>query len=494
MLALQIHNEINGAEAQQVLQMQRQKDSAEIEQAYSQLPLLGQGNGNTSPPWLSPNKRYPWQVIRPATSSLTSSSTGHATSRSVASPGKIVKPGLMKIEKKKLIYASLQPRSDLVTRANVAGPSTSASVSTTPKSVNLPPIQSIVNKQPTSEIPEQIITLLPKRTSQTDFHVHTFNSFLNLEESLDQWKILPQTDPNLLAVFKSLRSRFFRSISKLNNYNIAWDDGTTLVDLTNFSITIDPNRQILLNRNTLLNCTRANLLSVLFHALIHCSVYESSHARNKDIYAHDANFTEITKFFNNKLDLQIGTDHTFIRGAAENLGSYQCQGKCATRSSFHGIIMVKNHAALPTILSTSSHQQTCGGKFHKVFEISRLNANNNIETRQIVHKIFSDPKIASKTTDAHTAAMSKPRELVDITDDDETHSPKVVAMTTVIDLDDEEFSEHKKKGTRKIVETFKAISDRDFETCPICQTSLNNFGGSLRLHIDLCLGVTISWD
>lgn len=487
MLAIQIHNEINGAEAQQVLQIQRQKDSEECERAYSQLPLLGrQPHGNESPPWLSPSKQYPWQVIK---NSPSTSSAAVNRARLVASPGKIVKA--LKQEKKKLLYASLQVNKALQQGlANAAGPSTSSF--TPPKAANLPPIPSIMIKNETSNVPEQIVKLLPKRTSSEDYHVYGSNTFINLGASLEQWKILPQTDPNVLILFRSIRLRFFRNIPKLSSYIISWDEDT-FSDLTNFSITIDPVRRILLNRKALRNCSRASLISVLFHALIHSSVYESSHARNKQIYEHDSNFAEITKFFNEKLDLQIGTDHTFLRGTNEDLVSYQCQGKCATTSPFFGIIKCPAQEASPALLSTSSHQLTCGGKFHKVFEISRSGVNNNIEVQQIVHKVFENPKIANKTTETH-AATTKPRELIDITDDDETNSPKVVAMTPIIDLDDEEFSENKKKGTRKIVETFKTISPADFETCPICLTSLENFGGLLRQHLDLCLGIKITWD
>jgi predicted SprT family Zn-dependent metalloprotease len=486
LLALQLHNEINGNEAQQVLQIQRQRDTEEIDRAYSQLPVLGTQNANASPPWLSPTKSYPWQVVgRPAMATPTTSSVIQPT-RLFASPGKIVK--MAKPDKKKLLYASLQLKNSM--DGNGAGPSNRV---TPNKPVNLPPMQSIISSQQTSSaaqiFPEQTVRLLPKRTSLDDFHVQNLNAFMNLGASLDQWKILPQTEPNLAVLFRSISLRFFQYAPKMNHYQVFWNEDT-FTDLTNFSITTVPDRRILLNRKTMLNCSRANLLSVLFHALIHCSVYESSAARNKDIYEHDANFTEIMKFFNEKLDLQIGTDHTFLLGSSENLVSYQCQGKCANIAPFYGIIKCPAQEALPSILSTSSHQVTCGGKFHKIFEISRT-SNNNVEIHQIVHKVYDNPKVANMAEDSHACLTQNPRELVDITDDNE--GPKVVEFTRVIDLDDEEFSDNKKKGTRKIVEKFKATPEKSFETCPICHSSLITFD-NLRQHLGLCLGSTITWN
>jgi hypothetical protein len=487
LLALQLHNEINGNEAQQVLQIQRQRDTEEVEEDgkkyYSQLPVLGTQNANASPPWLSPFISYPWQVKRPAMATPTTSSTIQPT-RLFASPGKIVKTP--KPDKKKLLYASLQLKNSM--DANGAGPSSRV---TPNKPINLPPMQSIISSQQTpsasQKLPEQTVSLLPKRTSSDEFHVQNLSAFINLGASLDQWKILPQIEPNLGVLFRSIILRFFQNAPKMNHYQVLWNEDA-FTDLTNFSIVTVPDRRILLNRKTMLNCSRANLLSVLFHALIHCSVFESSCARNKDIYEHDANFTEIMKFFNEKLDLQIGTDHTFLLGSSENLVSYQCQGKCANIAPFYGIIKSPAQEALPSILSTSSHQVTCGGKFHKVFEISRT-INNNVEVHQIVHKVYDNPKVVNMAE--HASLTQNPRELVDITDDNE--GPKVVEFKRVIDLDDEEFSDTKKKVTRKIVEKIKGIPDRSFETCPICHSSLITFD-NLRQHLGLCLGSTITWN
>lgn len=156
---------------------------------------------------------------------------------------------------------------------------------------------------------------------------------------------------------------------------------------------------------------------------------------------------------------------------------------------FRGIIKCRPGSPVPPPLIVESTHSKCDGKFHKVFEISRT-LNNNIETHYVVHKTHENPTSAERCAENNQKINMKPREFIDITDDDnamDAAGPKVTAATQIIDLEDDEFSDKKKQNTRKIVEQFKSQPRKLFDICPFCNTSVIEFGG-LRPHLDLCLG------
>lgn len=196
-------------------------------------------------------------------------------------------------------------------------------------------------------------------------------------------------------------------------------------------------------------------------------------------------FSQIKKHFNEILNLEIGTNHSFLRADTDDLESYQCQGQCS-KNIFKGIIKCHPDSPVPPPILVESTHSKCCGKFHKVFEISRT-LNNNIETRYVVHKTHENPTSAEGSAEHHPKVSIKPREIIDMTDDDADAAagPKVVATTQVIDLEDDEFSD-KKKNTRKIVEQLRNQQQNDFDLCPFCKKSVVEFGG-LRPHLDLCL-------
>lgn len=196
------------------------------------------------------------------------------------------------------------------------------------------------------------------------------------------------------------------------------------------------------------------------------------------------------KHFNEKLDLEIGTSHTFLRAANEELDSFQCQNLCSLRQ-FKGVIRCSADSPIPPPIIAAHHAKICPGKFLRVFEITRTQ-NNETDTRYVVHKQFENPKPAETSTEHHLKVTTLPREIIDITETDAAAAdgPKVVATTQVIDLDNVEFSAQQKKA-RKIVTDIKAKKQNTFEVCPFCGEQLEKFGG-LRLHLDLCLGSGMS--
>jgi len=240
----------------------------------------------------------------------------------------------------------------------------------------------------------------------------------------------------------------------------------------------------------MLTCSRKNLLSVICHALIHCTVFETSQAASRRIYDHDVNFLEIMKFINEHLDLEIGTDHTFLRATDEKLESYQCRGGCSQNGYFAGIIKSSpQEDDVPPPIIAQSHSQVCNGNFHRILEISRT-ANNNLETLYVCHNNLEYPKVA-EGAGIHQKTTTKPRELIDITDDDDIMAdPKVIQMTQVIDLEEAEFAD-KKKAARKVVQMFKGHSPQIYEVCPLCGSSLDWLGG-LSVHLNFCLGILIN--
>lgn len=150
---------------------------------------------------------------------------------------------------------------------------------------NRPSTSNALPKKPdASKQISEIIAVETKRKSPTDYYMPALNNFI--KESLDHWNII-NISPAIDKIFYSIRGHFFRHCTGISAYRATWSDSFT--DSTNFKI--DPEKKsILLNPKTLMKCSRGNLIEVVFHILIHCSVYGSSQARGKEIYDHDANF------------------------------------------------------------------------------------------------------------------------------------------------------------------------------------------------------------
>lgn len=304
------------------------------------------------------------------------------------------------------------------------------------------------------------------------------NTFINCD--LGDWREI-NVEPNLKSLFGAICGKFFKGIPRVSYYQLQYDDAR-FSNMQNFEI--DPvEHRIYLNRKTMLKCSRTNLLSVLFHITIHCAVYETSNAFRKKIDDHDVNFHEVMKFFNENLDLEIGTDHTFLRAHTEELDSYKCFGGICS-GLFNGIIKCQPREEVPPQIIATAHQNACKGKFHRIFEVTRT-LNNNIETKYVTHKEFENPTAAAgDNSEAHHKTNMEPRELVDITSE-EDGAPKVVPLTKVIDLEDAEFTDRKKQ-VRKVVETIKKNAGNNFTKCFICESSLEEHGG-FRRHLNLCL-------
>lgn len=324
--------------------------------------------------------------------------------------------------------------------------------------------------------PPQNIAVMAKRSSPEDFFMPHLNTFL---KDLTGWKVV-NVESNISSILNVIRARFF-PVPKIGAYSIVWTK--RLANKNNFEIFPDQ-RKIELNTNNMLTCSRGNLINVMFHILIHCAVYETSAAKGRLISDHDANFISIMNHFNEKLGLEIGTDHTFLREASDGKTSWLCLC-CGDNNAFRGIIKLEPDSEEQRFELALPHRVDGTRKFHKVFEVTRT-INNNIDTRFVIHESFDNPK-AFGAADTHQRVNIAPRELVDITEDEENSAPlKVVPMTATIDLDDTEFADSKKKP-RKVVELMKNLPQAAFENCPFCSRPLEIFGGFIP-HVDLCLG------
>lgn len=483
MLALWVHREINGDEADQVLQVQREKDITETSRTFVEMfektRFKNQQNDGLK-------KRYPWQLPS-KTLSASSRPAGPAfkyrqdslrptVDRSAVltaspnidrgGPSGYQRAGVVpliakqpKIEKTKQLFAAKNSLSfaDLNQPTSVSGPSTSG----------------FLNPLTTCILTKSIV-LPTKRSNPEDLYITSLNSYVDLSTPEADWKLVV-VEPNVQLMFEEIRKHYFRSVLNISKFNAIWSD--TIADQTNFTISIS--RRIAdFNRKTLVNCSRASLVSVIFHALTHISVYMTSQASGRRIDEHDVNFREIIKHFHEKLGLEIGTDHRFIR-TTDDLEDYQCQGRCSNVLPFLGVIKCPVDKSIPEIVNAK--HQSCDGIFHKVFKGTRQ-LNNNIENRHIVHKKLNKPSVMQQ---GHLRTSIQPRELVDITEDDEA-APRVVQLTQVIDLQDGEFDVGSKKA-RKVVEVFKTQTQALFETCLFCHSKLDDYGG-FRPHLDLCLG------
>lgn len=492
MLALSVHRETNGDEACQVLLARREKDITEKDRAYAeileenrvglnrrrwQLPI--QTSSSSSRPAGNPAFQCRQDSPRPTVGSSAALTARQNIEK--GNPSGSLRVGVVpliakqpKIEKTKQLFAA-KNYLRLTKRLTDLNQSTSASLG-----VSGPSTSGLLNPLPTC-IAKKTVVLPTKRLSPEDFYITSLNSYVDLSKPEGDWKFVV-IEPNLESVFVTIRKHFFRYVPGVSTFSAIWSD--TIADQTNFTINLT-NRTADFNRKTLVHCPRGNLVSVIFHALIHISVHITSKASGRRIDKHDMNFREIMKHFNEKLDLGIGTDHRFIR-ATDELEDYQCQRCCELPqlSPFLGVVKCPVNQSIPKIVIEK--HKNCDGIFHKVFKVTRQ-LNNNIENRHIVHKKFNNPNVAQQG-DGHHQTNIQPREIVDITEDDET-ATRVVQLTQVIDLQDDEFDVRSER-VRKVVELIKTQVQVSLKTCLFCQSKLDLYGG-FRRHLDLCLGQNI---
>lgn len=213
--------------------------------------------------------------------------------------------------------------------------------------------------------------------------------------------------------------------------------------------------------------TLINKISFQFFA----QVFENTASNTKRIDSHNSNFMRILKFFNEKLDLEIGTDHAFLRND-EDKPLFKCTG-CPSQP-FNGVIQCYGDR-LPRHL--------CAGNLHKIFEATRV-INNNTKTLFLMHNRYENPQPLREDKGAHFAANLQPREFVDITDENED-GPKVQALAQVIDITGQEQGNWTE--AIKVVSAIQLFPNFYFEFCPICNTYLDKCG-ALREHLDVCFG------
>lgn len=319
---------------------------------------------------------------------------------------------------------------------------------------------------------EPVNTILAKRQNAEDFHLPELNGFLPEASAEEAWTLV-DTQPNLALLVDSLRGHYFPKKVQYKKYNFRWSPN--FVDQSNFKIT-PANLLVELNSKTLLKCSRGRLISVVLHSLIHISVYESSCAYTKQIYDHDINFMHILRIFNNRLNLEIGTDHTFLRNE-DDLVSFKCN--TCVMPHFKSVVKCPE-GNIPPVPIAGAHK-ACPGQFHKVFEASRT-INDVVETKYLMHKYVRFPKPIQHGGAGNVNA--KPREIVDITDEDDVQGPRIENMVPIIDVEDNTNAPNRK--LRNVAKDFD-VPNAAFQKCPFCKLALDLFGG-LQPHLDLCLG------
>lgn len=169
----------------------------------------------------------------------------------------------------------------------------------------------------------------------------------------------------------------------------------------------------------------------------------------------------ILRFFNEVLDLEIGSNHSFVRSEAAKPFYKFTGGVTPGFGVFKGVVRC-NEVDLP------------GGQFHKVFELTRSEREK---------KFFINITVPRPECDENASRYpeSQPLELIDLSEG----AVRVEVLTTIVDVDTE-FDENPRQ-VRKVVSSVVTQPAINFGTCVICGERLA-VQGEMRVHLDICLG------
>lgn len=117
---------------------------------------------------------------------------------------------------------------------------------------------------------------------------------------------------NLQFVFDKLKEHYFMKKLKLYYYTVVWAENNVLKDVS-FTIS-NESRLILINRSAMVR-PRNQLVSLMFHILIHIYLNVVSKGAIK-INTHNDEYRDIMLFLNSTLDLRISVvqKHTKFLG------------------------------------------------------------------------------------------------------------------------------------------------------------------------------------
>jgi predicted SprT family Zn-dependent metalloprotease len=312
-----------------------------------------------------------------------------------------------------------------------------------------------------------------KRTSPEDYFVPSLSGFVQLGPE-QVWKKI-ETKPLVQHILYLIKDKFFRGVVGIGHPNVFWSNDFT--DLTNFRIV---DKQIYLNEKVLLKRSRGDLFSVLFHAMIHISCFVTSQRREKCIDEHDVNFQEIKNFFNEHLDLNIGTHHSFLQNMSPE-SVYSCQGTCS-KNAFRGIFRSFGPEDQVFLNFVREHNVVCTGTLQKVYTAQKT-VDKQLKEVSIIPTDATIREVQRPSTaGVSTHQVANPQAIVDITDENMEGPANVVNLLETIDVDEPGVRSH--RVLRKVIAMIKESSIRNLGSCPVCSNVLRETG--LRAHLEVC--------
>lgn len=433
-----MHQDLNGDQADRVLQAQREHDAGNAEGLQLIPP-------NIEPPTQPAQNRALWQIpnqrqLDPEEIYRRPGSFWDFIDLDVMK--QVMKPS--KPFKKTTLHFAATQAIAINEAGNLAGPSR----------------RQVVDK----------VNLPVRRSSPAEYHIVELRRFLDLEAHAEDWKLV-EVFPNIALIFLSISEHFFKGVARMKFCTIAWHE---MPDQTCFLINHnrDARRSEVRLNPMLKSCSRLRLISTLFHICMHIALFATSAAAGRNFTDHDINFRRIMEGSNQNLGLQIGTAHQTFAVREEEKEMFRCEN-CSHRY-FKGIISAENIELVKQV-----HRQNCTKNFHKVFKANR-NFNNNEEMCYIVHNRIAIPQVEG--SNAPQTGL-QPRELIDLAGDD--GEARVVDLVPQVDLVDEEVNVNHRKP-RSIVQQLLA-QQVNVNQCCFCAHEIPA-GTTFGQHIDICMG------
>lgn len=293
--------------------------------------------------------------------------------------------------------------------------------------------------------------------------------------------------PDIQLIYNKINECFYNSA--LPTWTWMWSEQKEILGENNFKIILSRN-EVVLNQKNLLLRPRIDLFSVLIHITIHLYLHKYT-SGNHGIEEHDGNFRSMMSHFNRVYRCQINQQHKFIHSGFEYKKQwYHCTGICTNYLPFRGIY--RSATGPPSTLNTywADHESYCGGSFFKLFEIYRNGVDGETERKYVKNSKYMNPKPLAPL---RIKTEVSPRELVDLTQDDDAGPGKIISLTDIIDLNETcEFELDEVQDT-SIAKTFISNFQKKHSTassgivmCPICQIRI--FQENFVCHLDGCKG------
>lgn len=343
------------------------------------------------------------------------------------------------------------------------------------------------------------IKVKKQRTNPNEYFVPSIKTWIELGGGSD-WTQVKMDRCNIQMVFDKLKEVFFGNFLKNVKCTVKWDDVGLIGNNDSYKIFDELNGyEVCVALKTLLR-PRIQLISLLLHILIHMHITTISRKKIK-IDHHGPEFRKLMHFFNERLETNIMTGHSFFYTPEEAFYPnqwWQCTGICLNYHPFMGIIrcatMPNEHMSFWT-----RHHSKCGGSFFKIFEGQRHLADGTTETIYIRNLKYMNPRgkneseqIVAKMQTAKAAKSCQIRATIDLTEE----VPKEENLCAVINLDESEFiiddSDEENDNwvdTCKCAEVIQKCHNA-MDKCFLCTDVVLEVIGEpkLALHLDTCTG------